>query len=60
MSVGDPVALTMRFPFSPTLADPVGWPDEVYFDHYKAMMHEQLEEINKIKTPPVGISLDAA
>jgi hypothetical protein len=50
----------MRFPFSPALADPVGWPDEVYFDHYKAMMHEQLEEINKIKTPPVGISLDAA
>jgi hypothetical protein len=21
----------------------VGWPDEVYFDRYKTMMHEQLE-----------------
>jgi hypothetical protein len=39
----------------------VGWPDEVYFDRYKAMMNERLKEIVKAKTTaPVAMSLDAA
>ena len=38
----------------------VGWPDELYFDHYKTMMNERLEKIAKVKTTaPVAITLDA-
>jgi hypothetical protein len=36
----------------------VGWPDEVYFDHYKTMMNER---VDKIRTPsPISTALDAA